>query len=263
MDQRKVNELALMLKLPLHTLTRSITDVSLSLFCIGLYVDEADANIGGTLKMCGHHFLLLSVIYLVGCHRWITGVTYCPNGSCLPITSSLAGYIVFLLAEVSFVVEMNTDPIVAFDRLVLFSVKFRRIGECRNVIPSGSPMWDGQLWLEYEVGGPLLPTLSDCFNPLSFFMMDFLFVFYFWSLGWLLCHVCGLLTVFYRPVVCLSSRLRTGPCRSASSKNETPDCTNANCRLIRRAASLSNSSSLVSTEYCILILLAMRPFGYQ
>ena len=216
--------------------------------------------------MCGHHFLLLSVIYLVGCHRWITGVTYCPNGSCLPITSSLAGYIVFLLAEVSFVVEMNTDPILAFDRLFVFFLRF-----CFRSNSGGLSQcytkWESNVrrptMTRIRSGRPSLPTLSDCFNPLSFFMMDFLFVFYFWSLGWLLCHVCGLLTVFYRPVVCLSSRLRTGPCRSASSKNETPDCTNANCRLIHRAASLSNSSSLVSTEYCILILLAMRPFGYQ
>jgi hypothetical protein len=44
----------------------------------------------------------------------------------------------------------------------------------------------------------------------------------------------------------LPHRLKIGPCRSASSRSATRDCTNVNCRPIRPAASSSSWSSSVS-----------------
>lgn len=76
-------------------------------------------------------------------------------------------------------------------------------------------------------------------------------------LGLLLNSVC---VCVYAPCVCLPSRHKIGLCRSASSRSATPDCTNASCRLIHRAASSSNSSSSVSFSLLhFLSLISQRP----
>ena len=79
--------------------------------------------------------------------------------------------------------------------------------------------------------------------------------------GFALVFVLSLILVvvrFLTVCVCLC-RLKIGPCRSASSRSETLDCTNASCRLIRPAASSSSSSSSVSWVLFTLVLSKENP----
>lgn len=57
---------------------------------------------------------------------------------------------------------------------------------------------------------------------------------------------------------CLPSRLKIGPCKFDSSRNEMPDCTNASCRLIRPVASSSNWSSSVSFSSFLYLLVSIK-----